>query len=59
MTAALLASSPVRALAAHTAPLVVVAASADPSRVEAIRWTGYAFIAFGVLYLAYRWFRDR
>ena len=34
-------------------------AAADPARVEMIRWTGYAFIAFGVAYLAYRWFSDR
>lgn len=38
---------------------VEMAAGADPARVEMIRWTGYAFIAFGVAYLAYRWFSDR
>ena len=38
---------------------IAIYSAADPDKVSAIRTTGLLFMAFGVLYLIYRWFRDR
>lgn len=37
--------------------ILYTAASSD--KVDVIRTTGLLFMAFGVAYLIYRWFRDR
>lgn len=38
---------------------IAIYSAADPDKVSTIRTTGFLFIAFGIAYLVYRWFRDR
>ena len=38
---------------------IAIYSAADPDKVSAIRTTGLFFVAFGIAYLIYRWFRNR